>query len=186
MKKIIIIAGAAHSGKTTFVNNIYKSFNDFIYIPETAREVIFEWKEKKKILPWDNRSDINLLREFQENIAQKQMKYFIDMHKILLNPENKNKYFIMDRSMEDIESFWEIYSNNNNYPLSYFIPTINFFSKYCNLTQNDFRIILMKPKPFFIIKDYDRFEDNNDLLNYEFYHIERMYNKYYKDIIILE
>lgn len=186
MKKITIIAGAAHSGKTTFINNIYESFDDFIYIPETARETINEWKEKKKIFPWDNRLNINILREFQENIAQKQMKYFIDMHKMMLDPKNKNKYFVMDRSMEDIESFWEIYSNNNSYPLSYFIPTIDFFSKYCNLTQDDFRIILMKPKPFFIVTDYSRFENNTDLLNSEFYHIEKMYYKYYNDIIILD
>jgi hypothetical protein len=69
--RTIIISGSAHSGKTTFVNNLIHCFDEYYLIPEVSTIIINRWKDSGRKFYWETKN-IKDLRDFQEEVAEVQ------------------------------------------------------------------------------------------------------------------
>lgn len=171
----IIISGSAHSGKTTFVNNLIHCFDEYYLIPEISTMVINRWKEAGRKFYWET-NDIKDLREFQEEVAELQYDEITSLETHLKDFPQFDFTIIMDRSMEDNLAYWQLYSGlPNDVSIRYFIPTNSIFN------PKNTKVIVLPPKPF--IKNEDdktiRFETSMEELNIERDKIIGVYKKYF-------
>ncbi len=133
-RKILIISGAASSGKTTLINELQNM--GYYTVREAALEVIEEWRAKNKPLPFKNEDDINLFMEFEKAILDKEIK-------IKSKIPEKEKLIIMDRSTEDILAY--LYNKTGEKKLEGWIPT----HELMGVSKEDIAVLLLMP----IIKD---------------------------------
>lgn len=174
--RTIIISGSAHSGKTTFVNNLIHCFDEYYLIPEVSTIVINKWKESGRKFYWET-GDIKDLRDFQEEVAELQYDEINSLETFIKEYPKMDEFtIIMDRSMEDILAYWQLYSGlSNDVSIRYFIPTNSIFN------PKTTKVVVLPPKPF-VSNENDktiRFETTIEELNTEKEKIISVYKKYF-------
>lgn len=167
-RKIIMLTGAASSGKTTVIN--YLKDSGYYTVSEAAEIVINWYKVNNKKLPWDNNNLKEDWKQFQLRILEEQKRMFSKI------PEDID-LIILDRGFEDTLAYYILKTGDdsiiNNWPKTY---------SYFNLDQHNVIVYLLKPLN--LVSNNVRFETDEKELLEQYKIIKSIYNKLDYNIIV--